>query len=305
MTKTTATNTKLFTWLTSIALFIAILAVLFPVPCATAPAQRTLSGVLAGEVRAGDYLVTGTLTVPPGRTLCLRPGAHLYFVNFAGLEVNGTLIAEGTPDSAIVLSSSPDHPDFRNRESAGAFDWNGVLINNTAPRVSMRHLVFAYSTYGFKIESDSADIVLQSVLFVLNGQFDVTRRGQVTLVPKNIPFNYNMRDAMARAAKKKLGESYTTSSSSTLNTTSLQPPAVNPIKLTAQIGLGAVCLGGVVMWIGGHLAAEDNYRRHESSVLPATVYKAQEDFNTSITVRNIGIVLAIVGAVGFSVTFIF
>lgn len=49
------------------------------------------------------YLVTDTLRVAPGKTLTLDAGARIYFHSGAALKVEGTLIANGTPEKPVEM----------------------------------------------------------------------------------------------------------------------------------------------------------------------------------------------------------
>src|SRR5437588_5966935 len=43
----------------------------------------------------GPYTVTGAVTVPAGQTLTIEPGVTVFFQSAAGIQVKGTLLAEG------------------------------------------------------------------------------------------------------------------------------------------------------------------------------------------------------------------
>lgn len=51
------------------------------------------------------YIVTRTLAVPEGVTLTIKPGTELRFKGATGINCQGNLVCEGTPDSLIVFNA--------------------------------------------------------------------------------------------------------------------------------------------------------------------------------------------------------
>ncbi|MCK6501132.1 MAG: CotH kinase family protein, partial [Nitrospira sp.] len=76
------------------------------------------------------YWVPQTFTVPVGRTLKIEPGTTVYFATNAVLSVFGRLLAEGTAESPIRLSSRP-----------GSAAWGGIGIVNATNENRLRHVV--------------------------------------------------------------------------------------------------------------------------------------------------------------------
>ena len=90
-----------------VSLFLAVFP-LFP--------QPYLTGDLSGDLTPGVYRVTGTITVPARRTLRIPAGTSLYFDQFSGMRVEGTLVADGTRSKPVLLTSykflDPDSARF-------------------------------------------------------------------------------------------------------------------------------------------------------------------------------------------------
>lgn len=97
--------------------------------------QKRIAGRLPGDVtltKAGSpYQVTYDLFVPEGVTLTVQPGVELrfdyrrgYYHPAAGLSVQGTLLARGTPEDKIVFRSA--------RSSPTSCDWKGIVIQKPA-----------------------------------------------------------------------------------------------------------------------------------------------------------------------------
>ena len=103
------------------------------------------------------YVPLNTLTVETGATLTIRPG--LLFKNvysYSGFVINGTLIAEGTPNQPIVFTSLRDDEyagDSNGDENSSCptlGEWDGLSLNSAAVNSRVRGCVvrFAYEALG-------------------------------------------------------------------------------------------------------------------------------------------------------------
>lgn len=73
------------------------------------------------------YVVSGKLTVSGGATLTIEPGVTVRFNQGAGMDIDGRLIAEGTPENQIVFT-----------RNTGATTWNQLnfTANSTTSRIA-------------------------------------------------------------------------------------------------------------------------------------------------------------------------
>ena len=94
-------------------------------------ANRTLA--------AGEYRVLGDVPVSAGVTLTISPGANLRFVPGRRLQVNGSLVANGTSTQRIAFESASSYP--------AKGDWFGLqfLPGSTA---ALNYIRVQHSTYG-------------------------------------------------------------------------------------------------------------------------------------------------------------
>ncbi len=101
-----------------------------------------VSGTLAANTTwtaaGGPYLVSGTLTVPAGRSLIIAPGATVYFAQGAGLSVAGVLLAEGTEGQRIRFTRQP----------GTATTWNGIVINGAVEPAVFSQVDFEFAEAG-------------------------------------------------------------------------------------------------------------------------------------------------------------
>ena len=73
------------------------------------------------------YYVSRLLGIPQGVTLTIKPGTKLFFGDGAGIRCQGTLIANGTPDSLIIFASSELH---RHKGISGPCSFEYVKFEN-------------------------------------------------------------------------------------------------------------------------------------------------------------------------------
>ena len=85
-------------------------------------------------INAGrPVVVYGGITVKEGATLTLAPGVTLYFHDDAGIDVYGTLIAEGTADSLVTLRCDRIDKMFNNLPyDLLSGRWQGITFHDTS-----------------------------------------------------------------------------------------------------------------------------------------------------------------------------
>lgn len=126
---------------------------------------RLTGNVVVGE-RCSNWLVRGSVTVPEGATLTLRPGVTLSFLDDTGLVVDGGAIhAVGTAEEPILLTGTTRAP--------GA--WAGVhLARSNATRNRFEHVRIEWAG-GSKFSTAGAAAAL-----ALSGSAENPSRIQIT-----------------------------------------------------------------------------------------------------------------------------
>lgn len=101
----------------------------------------TLIGPIAANrtLLAGEYHVLGTVPVSAGATLTVNPGAILRFVPGRRLQVNGSLVANGTSTNRVVFQSASAYP--------AKGDWFGLQIM-PGGNANLSYIRLQHSTYG-------------------------------------------------------------------------------------------------------------------------------------------------------------
>jgi hypothetical protein len=161
-------------------------------------AQEKLTGEISGNYKAGEYLVSGDVAVPAKTTLSFAPGSVLRFENYAGIEVHGRFVCNGTPQKPVVFTSARDVP--RAKTLPEAFDWNGIKVSFDAEGISLEHATIAYSTFGLNVESNTTPVSIKNVTFIHNGSSSLTRGKKMVPVQETAPSSFSWPETAAAAA---------------------------------------------------------------------------------------------------------
>ncbi|MCP3870646.1 MAG: hypothetical protein GY703_21655 [Gammaproteobacteria bacterium] len=121
--------------------------------------EPTTSGVLTeNETWSGEILLDGDVTVPEGVTLTIAPGTQISLPALRDGSMEGTdpsrsewliageLIAQGTEDAPIVISSAIGNG------STAAGDWIGLMVTGSA---ILEYVTIEYGRYGIQFVADS------------------------------------------------------------------------------------------------------------------------------------------------------
>ncbi|MHB8894638.1 MAG: right-handed parallel beta-helix repeat-containing protein [Candidatus Geothermincolia bacterium] len=127
----------------------------------------TTSGTLsADETWSGTVTVSGDITVPAGTTLTIQPGTVISFAalgddqngglktTLAELIVNGSLVAQGTAASPIILTSTSS--------AAEKGDWQGIrfLPAATGSSLALAYVTIENAATGVAIEANGDTVAI-------------------------------------------------------------------------------------------------------------------------------------------------
>jgi hypothetical protein len=157
-----------------------------------ADARTSLSGEIGDVTFIKDgnpYIVDSNLTVLRNKTVTIEEGCIFLFKQFAGIEVNGNLVVNGTSESPVVFVSINDSGyNAESTQQPNPFDWNGILLSDSAQKVVLSHFILKHSVYGLK--SLVKDIVIKSGTFSQNGQYNFALNEVLMPALDKVPFSY-------------------------------------------------------------------------------------------------------------------
>ncbi len=250
-------------------LFLAFLSAL---PLAS---QTMIGGEIGGMTFGADgspYIVEKDLVIPSGKTATIRQGCVFLFKPFTGIIVRGNFSVEGTPLSPVIFSSENDATYNTDASQVpNPFDWNGILIDESAGEVRMRAFQVMYSVYGIK--SRKEDIVLQNAVFRQNGQFHFTVDDKIEFVQENITYSYG--------TPADGGES----DSATAGKSRKKERKIDKKKLKTGVSIGMLAAGLGAAGAGVYylLDANENYERSANPDAGARATEYYADYEQSHT----------------------
>jgi hypothetical protein len=271
-------------------------------------ADISIAGEQDGFLETGHYLVTSSITVKRGKTLSFAPGCIVRFKRFAGIIVEGTLKCAGTTGLPILFTSENHRLSGPASADAPApFDWNGVLVADSLASLDLERVHVIYSTFGIDIKSTKSNVRLQEVMFDENGQFNIKAGNAQLDVKDNDPFSFN---------QPPLGETPVLTEQKPEPTPPAPAPAPENVvvkkthkkgawKLPIRIGCGAVALlgAGAAFFFDAELVKnQDNYRRASDRAVEDAYKKKRDNAEKN---RNNSKIIALIGAGGFFITFLF
>lgn len=129
----------------------------------TAVKPTSVTGTILADTtwESGTYLLDGTVSVPPGVTLTIKPGVTVVGKD-SKLLVAGSLIAEGTQTNKIRFTSLPA---FVSNEATRSH-YGIVLDNSSTSRIE--HVIIENGWTGLSLDGTSV-IALRNVVFRNNG----------------------------------------------------------------------------------------------------------------------------------------
>ena len=152
------------------------------------------------------YLFSGILTVPENITLTLSPGLILEFVNnYAGVEVKGTLKAQGAVDNVITF-----RPHYYDQDWIQAGNWLGLSFAKTSKNSELENVNISYagSSYGGNhtmfsagIKVDQCDISLKNSVLENNANNGVFLINSNSIIDSVKFLNHKVKENGVDSAK--------------------------------------------------------------------------------------------------------
>lgn len=120
------------------------------------------------------YIIFDSLYVAESATLTLEPGTRLYFHQDAVLDVAGRLVAQGTPDSVILMRGDRLDKLFVDLPyDLLAGQWNGIRLRSSSYENSLAWCDIHGGNWGIRADSAGTDqtklTVISSIIHNVNG----------------------------------------------------------------------------------------------------------------------------------------
>lgn len=104
------------------------------------------------------YLISDTLKVSAGKTLALQEGVKLFFAKGATLQVEGTLLANGTKQNPVVFRGDRQDKMFDNLPyDKVPGQWSGIRFLTGSTGNEMKYVVVKNATSGIQVDSSAID----------------------------------------------------------------------------------------------------------------------------------------------------
>ncbi len=258
-------------------------------------AETHLKGEIGDKefTAAGNpHVVDSVLTVAKGSTVIIKEGVCFIFKPYTGLDVFGNIVVEGTKEKPVAFSSINDaeYSDFA-ESFPGAFDWNGISIENREGKATFKNFKVSYSIYGIK--SKNKQVVIHNGMFSQNGQFNFTIHDKVIKVPNNLVFFYNSEPEKVVLAKPV---------QDTIINTPRDPKKIRRIigAIGAGAGLVACGVGSYYAYDAGQQYDDYDETSYANYARRVAEYGKYEDARTySIISLPTGITFVLAGAATF------
>lgn len=255
-----------------------------------------IKGEQDSDYPRGVYLVTDNVEVPKGKTMTFMPGTLVLFKKDTKITVNGRLICQGNPKGTITFGKLSNDKYFIPLDSSVDARWDGIFVTDSGSA----EISFSYITgskYG--LETDTVNhgrVMLDTVMFRNNKFQNLKVAGNVINVPENqFVFYSTQEDSPFKIGKNKQGNGKIT----------LGHNQSQRWKLPVQIGLGALGLIGGAVYVTERIAAADYQKKSDNSNVPNDVVNNYNKGQDAATISNYSLLLGIIGALGFTVTFFF
>lgn len=127
------------------------------------------------------YVLRGNSVINPGRTLTIEPGVVVKSSGYY-FDVQGTLIADGTPEEKIVFTSIKDDnygsPNDTNKDGnasvPGTTDWGGFLFRGGSDASILDNVIVQYGTYNSILYLGSTPLPLYAAVNLIDSDLTLT-----------------------------------------------------------------------------------------------------------------------------------
>jgi hypothetical protein len=258
-----------------------------------------IKGEQDSDYPKGTYLVTDDVMVKKGRTMTFMPGTTVLFKKDTRILVEGRLICQGNSNGMITFGRLANDKYFIPLDTGVDTRWDGIFVAESGS-VEISFSCISGSKYGVEAKENAGTVVLDSVLFREN-KFQNLKMGVGTVpVAENQYVFYSSRMNNPQKAPEAKAQDGRTGA------VDMQPQKhrIN-WRLAGRIGLGAAALAGGIVYLAERSAALDNQKKSDNATNQNDAIQFSDKAQSAANAGNAGLVIGLLCAIGFSVTFCF
>jgi hypothetical protein len=255
-----------------------------------------LKGEQESDYPRGVYLVTENVVIKEGKTMTFMPGALVLFKKDTRMTVKGRLICKGSPSATITFARLANDKYFIPLDSNVDARWDGIFVSDSG-NVELSFCNINGSKYGIEATASYRGImVIDTVMFVDN-KFQNLKIGNTVI---DIPEKHYVFFSSLKFNPNKPEESYKVVSSNYV-----PPKKVYKWKKPVQFTCGGVALAGLAAYGVCSYMAYDYQNKSNKASNPQEANDYYNKGKTMANIGNAGLIVGILGTIGFSVMFFF
>ena len=156
----------------------------------TTHVSGTISSSTTWTTAGSPYVVTGDVTVADGVTLTILPGVIVKFeIGNYDLQIDGTLIANGTSADSIIFTSYKDDAyggdsnDYGQTTQPAPGDWKRVYFNGANSNSLLGWVIISYARYSNEeaFYLNNCDIDMSECIIIHNQDEGIAVSSNATL----------------------------------------------------------------------------------------------------------------------------
>jgi hypothetical protein len=259
--------------------------------------QTFLSGEIKGAFPRDNYIISSDLSVKFGDTLLFEAGSELRFKPNTGLMIRGVLIASGTAQNPIIMTSAQEQSAKSSGADSQAINvWKGIDFSASKVMSQLAYCLICFCDTALVIKNSFQKVDFDHVVFHKNKSINIIWAGKVIETSDDVQYLHKV-DAPDN----------------------IQPKASIPKKVAGDIAYGlqsrwkpisrlafsAISLGGTGIWIYGAMKAADYNREYVRQTTSTEAQAWRERRDSKVRLMNNGIALCMMGTGAFFVTFLF
>jgi hypothetical protein len=254
-----------------------------------------LKGEQDSDYPRGVYLITDDVVVPQGKTMTFMPGTLVLFKKDTRISVTGRLICQGNSKGTITFARLANDKYFIPLDPGVDARWDGIFVGDSGS-IEFSFTYINGSKYGIEnVLISNGTILLDTVMFQNNKFQNLKVEDNRIDVPENKFIFYSSKYFTPVKARKKAVAPLMTP----------EQKRASAWKAPVRITLGLLALAGAAAYAVERVAAEDYQKKSDAASNTSQGGQYQKKGEDAALIGNIGGIVGIAGAVGFTITLFF